>query len=313
MLKKKILLIGGYGFLGSNILKWIDENTKDVGVTVISSIRTLANHLKFSCVEEELFGDFGDCLFLQNAFVNCEYDYIFHCLTSTTPVNSNSSIIKDIESNLINTVNLLEIIKKHKSILVFFSSGGAIYGNSNSIIHTVKDIPNPVSSYGIVKNTIEQYIKLFNKLYGIKYLNLRISNPYGYFHKSKVQGFVNVAIRRLLKNEPIEIWGDGNNVKDYIFASDIPPIVFSLLEKNCINRTINIGSGQGTSLNNILDLLKKINPKIQISYKESKLHDVKDFILDIDSIRESINLTPLNVGLIKTYDWQKSEFKNQQR
>lgn len=310
MLKKKILLIGGYGFLGNNILNWIDENTKEVEVTVISSIRTQANHLKFSCVKEELFGDFGDYLFMQNAFVNCEYDYIFHCLTSTTPVNSNSSIIKDIESNLINTVNLLEIVKNHKSILVFFSSGGAIYGNSNSIIHTVDDTPNPISSYGIVKNTIEQYIKLFNKLHNLQYLNLRISNPYGYFHKSKVQGFVNVAIRRLLKNEPIEIWGDGNNVKDYIFASDIPPIIFALLEKNCINTTINIGSGQGTSINNILDLLKKVNPKIEISYKESKLHDVKDFILDIDNIRESIYLTPLEVGVIKTYDWQKKAFEN---
>jgi len=306
MLKRKILLIGGYGFLGSNILKWADNHLFDVDFTVISSIRSFSNHEKFKCVKDELFGDFGDELFLKTAFINNEYDYVFHCLTSTTPANSNSSIIKDIESNLINTIKLLEIIKHSKTIFVFFGSGGAIYGNNNSIIHKETDTPNPISSYGIVKNTIEQYIKMFHNLYGLNYLNLRISNPYGFYHKSQIQGLINVAIRKSIQNEAIEIWGDGRNVKDYIFAQDIPPVIFSLLTKELINTTVNIGSGDGTSINTILALLGDINPSLEVVYKESKLYDVKDFILDISNIKQYVQLTPLREGLIKTYDWQKS-------
>ncbi|HTN20545.1 MAG TPA: NAD-dependent epimerase/dehydratase family protein [Pelobium sp.] len=307
MPNKKILLIGGYGFLGCNILKWADDNLVDIDFTVLSSIRTITNHEKFSCVKEEFFGDFGDDLFLKNVFLNNEYDYVFHCLTATTPVNSNTAIVRDIECNLINTIRLLEIIKNTNAILVFFSSGGAIYGNSEAIKHKVDDTPRPISSYGIVKNTIEHYIRMFNNLYGLRYLILRISNPYGYFHKSKTQGLINVAIAKCLKNEPIEIWGDGENVKDYIFSQDIPPIIFSLLREKIINTTLNIGSGEGTSINLILSLIKKIHPTLQVVYRESKSHDVKDFILDINPLKDFKPATPLVTGIVNTYEWYSNK------
>ena len=78
MLNKKILLIGGYGFLGCNILKWADDNSEDIDFTVLSSIRSLNNHEKFNCVKDEFFGEFGDDLFLKNVFLNTEYDYVIH-------------------------------------------------------------------------------------------------------------------------------------------------------------------------------------------------------------------------------------------
>ncbi len=305
MMAKKILILGGYGFLGKNILHWIDNNLSNIEVSVLSSIRSAsANNDKFKCVKEEFFGDFGDTLFLKNVFLNNEYDYVFHLLTSTTPANSNSSIIRDIETNLVNTIKLLEIISSTKAILVFFSSGGAIYGNSTSILHRVGDNTNPISSYGIVKSTIEQYISVFHNLYGLNYLNLRISNPYGYFHKSKIQGVINVAINRALKNETIEVWGNGENIKDYIFAADIPPIIFSMLERGLINRTINLGSGQGTSINTILHELREIHPHLKVEYKSSKSFDVKDFILEIKEL-DGMRFTSLKEGIINTYKWYK--------
>ncbi len=301
----KILIIGGYGFLGKNILHWIDHNFSNFEISILSSIRSASsNNDKFKCVKEEFFGDFGDNLFLRNVFLNNEYDYIFHLLTSTIPANSNSSIIRDIETNLVNTIRLLEIISSTKATLVFFSSGGAIYGNGNSIVHSVGDNPNPISSYGIVKNTIEQYISVFHNLYGLKYLNLRISNPYGYFHKSKIQGVINVAINRALQNETIEIWGDGENIKDYIFAADIPPLIFSFLDRGLINRTLNLGSGQGSSINTILQELREVHPQLKVEYKASKNFDVKDFILEIKEM-EGMRITSLKEGIINTYKWYK--------
>lgn len=310
MPNKKILLIGGYGFLGCNILKWADDNLLDIDFSVLSSIRTIANHERFKCVKNEFFGDFGDDLFLKDVFLNNEYDYVFHCLTATTPVNSNTSIVRDIEANLINTIKLLEIMKNTSATLVFFSSGGAVYGNSDAIKHKVGDTPHPISSYGIVKNTIEHYIKMFHNLFGLKYLILRISNPYGYFHKSKTQGLINVAIAKCLNNEPVEIWGDGENIKDYIFAQDIPPIIFSLLEEKLINTTLNLGSGEGTSINLILSLIKEIHPTLEVNYKAGKSHDVRDFILDLECLKIKNELTPLKEGISKTYFWRQQYVNN---
>lgn len=309
MLNKKILIIGGYGFLGCNILKWADDNAVDLEFTIISSVRSMGSHEKFACVKEEFFGDFGDELFLKSAFLNKEYDYVFHCLTATTPVNSNASVIRDIESNLVNTIKLLELVKSLNSVLIFFSSGGAIYGNNSSITHSEVDTPNPISSYGIVKNTIEHYIKMYNYLFGLKYLILRVSNPYGFFHKSKTQGLINVAIAKCLKNEPIEVWGDGENVKDYIFAGDIPPIIFSILDEPNVNKTLNIGSGRGTSINKILGIVKQINPTLEVCYKDVKQHDVRDFVLNIKLIENVARLTSLEEGIKKTYDWVEKNFK----
>jgi len=308
MESKSILLIGGYGFLGCNILHWIDANSLQYKVTVLGRENDFATNGKFKCVKSEFLGDFTDSEFLTNALENSNFDYVFHCLSTSTPATSNTEIIQDIESNLIATIRLLDLLRSKKSKLVFFSSGGAIYGNSASVVHKVGDTPNPVSSYGVIKNCIEQYISVYNNLYGLKYINLRISNPYGFYHKSNVQGLINIAIRKAISKESIEVWGDGNNQKDYIFAQDIPAIIFPILEKDIQNITLNLGSGTGSSINSILKIIRNINQEISVRYKEHKAHDVPEFVLNIEKLSELIdlNLTPLDRGILKTYNWQKS-------
>ena len=311
MLKKRILLIGGHGFLGSNILSWIDSNLLPYDVSVLSR-RARTRATNFNCIKEELYGNFANREFLAKALSGRHFDYVFHCLSTTVPANSNENIVEDIESNLIATIQLLEIFKHSNSKVVFFSSGGAIYGNSKSIIHKEEDAPHPISSYGILKNCIEQYISIYHNLFGLKYINLRISNPYGPFHSSNSQGIINIAIRKTLMNEPIEIWGDGNNLKDYIFSEDIPAILFQVLEKGIENTTINIGSGHGVSLNSILDIIKKFHSELKVNYKEPRSHDVTQFVLDISALLRHVDfqLTPIESGIRKTYLWQKHEFQN---
>jgi UDP-glucose 4-epimerase len=310
MTKPKVLLIGGYGFLGSNVLKWIDDNNKYIEVVVLSSLNSKGNHFGFKCVVGEYFGDFGDYEFLSNILLANKFDYIFHCLTTSTPINSNESVINDINTNLIYTIKLLELIKESDSILIFFSSGGAIYGNSKSLIRSVNDLPNPISSYGVIKYSIENYIRMFNYIYGLKYLILRISNPYGFFHNSQTQGIINVAISKSLNGQTLEVWGNGENLKDYIFAQDIPPIIFSLLENVRLNSTFNLGSGTGTSINSIIEIINEIQPGLSIVYKGVKSHDVSQFILDVDYSDLYFDFTDLKSGIIETFSWCKGQKNN---
>jgi UDP-glucose 4-epimerase len=310
MIKCKVLLIGGYGFLGSNVLKWIDDNNKNIDVVVLSSLKSKSNHFNFKCVVSEYFGDFGDFEFLSNILFTNQFDYIFHCLTTSTPIKSNESVIDDINTNLIYTIKLLELIKNSDSVLIFFSSGGAIYGNSEYLIRSVNDLPSPISSYGVIKYSIENYIRMFNHIYGLKYLNLRISNPYGFFHNSQTQGIINVAISKSLRGGTLEVWGDGENLKDYIFAQDIPPIIFSLLDNGRVNSTFNLGSGIGTSINSIIEIINELQPGLSIVYKDAKSHDVSQFILDIDYSYLNFEFTNIKSGIIQTFSWFNDQKKH---
>ena len=308
MLEKSILLIGGNGFLGSNIMNWIDDHFTNYKVSTINRTLRRKDEQKFECLGHEFVGDFTDEQFLKEIFSNYSFDYVFHCLSTSIPATSNHNIIADVQTNLIATINLLDLLKDKKSTLIFFSSGGAIYGNSSSTVHKVGDNPYPISSYGVIKNSIEQYIHIYHRLYELQYLILRISNPYGPYHKSNVQGVINIAIRKAIAKEVIEVWGTGENLKDYIFSQDIPEIIFALLANNIVNSTINLGSGEGNSINSILNIINEFDPGLEIKYIEQKKHDVAEFVLDIVELKGliDITLTPLKEGILKTYTWQKS-------
>jgi len=129
------------------------------------------------------------------------------------------------------TINLLEICKSYKiKSIVFIFSGGAIYGASPPYIHKETDNLFPNSSYGIMKLTIEKYLKLYNHLYKLNYLCLRLSNPYGAFHLSRKQGLINIALRKGVDKKEFNVWGDGSNLKDYIYVEDVVRIIFTLLK-----------------------------------------------------------------------------------
>jgi UDP-glucose 4-epimerase len=138
---------------------------------------------------------------------------------------------------------------------------------------------------------------------------LRASNPYGEYHKSDKQGFINVVIKKILQNEKIVIWGDGTIVRDFIYVKDLGKIVALLLEKNIFNQIINIGSGKGYSVNQVLEYIAGNQPHFEIQYEASRKYDVRKIILDIDKLN-SINkfdFTDLKEGIYLTYQWCKNQ------
>ena len=167
------------------------------------------------------YGDFQNEKDYEIIFKENEIDVIIHLISTTVPSTSNENIIYDIHSNLVNTIKLLNMMRQYQiKNIVFPSSGGTIYGISKKM-HKETDPAKPICSYGVIKMTIEKYLYLYKYLYGINYLILRLSNPYGKYHKSSLQGLINVVLENILKGETIEIWGDGSVVRDYIHIEDI--------------------------------------------------------------------------------------------
>ena len=261
--------------------------------------------LSFDCVKKSYSGDFSDNLLIDNIFKEEKIDMVIHSISTTVPATSFNAKY-DVESNLIPTIGLLDCMIKHNVYdIAYISSGGAIYGNGVNK-HKESDDVFPVSSYGVVKLSIEKYLMQYSQLYGLKPLILRLSNPYGKFHYSMKQGVVNVALASAVNHQVFSIWGDGNSSKDYIFIEDFVNIMFQLIADKVNNSVVNVASGQLLSVNQIIDAVRTLNQTFKCEYKESSKLDVSNFALDNAKLRSLIGdyaFTSFKDGLEKTYKW----------
>jgi UDP-glucose 4-epimerase len=311
---KTILLLGGYGFIGTNIIKYIDDNyLEKYSVIVFDRFSKHPQNITFKCVTKSYSGDFFDALCIQKIFSNNHIDLVIHSLSATVPVFS-ENICFDIDANLKPTLELLStMINNDVNRIIYISSGGAIYGNNGKMKHCENEDVFPISSYGIVKLAIEKYLFQHYFVYGLRPLVIRLSNPYGPYHYSLKQGIVNVALENALDNTVFQVWGDGSAKKDYIFIKDFCDILFRLIEKNIFNNVFNLGSGNILNINQILYSIKNIIPLFSWEYNSANKFDVNHFELDISRLLSIIGdyyFTPFDDGLLKTLSWIKNEKYN---
>lgn len=305
---KKILLLGGFGFIGTNILKYIDENfLAHYKVVVFDRFKEHPRSLKFKCIEEVFDGDFSDNEVLRKIFIKHSFDLTIHSLSSTVPATS-KNIKYDIESNLIPTIDLLNLLVEfNNKNIIYISSGGAVYGES-LLNHKHKETDNtmPLSSYGIVKLAIEKYLYQYHHHYGLNTLILRLANPYGKYHFSTKQGVVNVALRTAIENRDFTVWGDGTALKDYIFVDDFCDILIKLIDIPFANKTINIGSGETISVLDILNNVAILKKNFNWKHLPQENFDITHFELDITELSKIIpnfQFTSFETGIKKTYEW----------
>lgn len=309
-----ILLLGGFGFIGANILKYAETLDENYRLIVFDRFPAHLDNIKFSRVDKVYAGDFSDEYLLERIFTENTIDMVLHSLSASVPSSSVDNIF-DLKFNVIPTITLLNVMKRHHvKDVVFISSGGAVYGDNNvsGDGHNEKDVLFPKSAYGISKLVIEKYLFLYADLYGFRVLITRLSNPYGPFHYSQKQGVVNIALEKAFRGEQLEIWGDGEGRKDYVYVSDFCKILFLLIERGLSGYDVlNIGSGQLLSVNEIAQTIKeRYFDSFQWNYLQTNLLDVKSFKLNLDRLRSAIGdfqFTTFEQGLELTCSWYKNE------
>lgn len=305
---KTILLVGGYGFLGVNILKYIEDSLKgNYQVIVFDKFPTNRSNLVLGCVTKSYTGDFSDPMLLERIFAENEINLVIHSLSTTVPSMSFNARY-DVESNLIPTIELLNCMERHQvKDIVYISSGGAIYGDSSSEKHKENEDVFPISSYGVVKLAIEKYLMQYSELFDFRPLILRLSNPYGPYHYSKQQGIINVAVDAALSGDPFVVWGSGDAKKDYIYVTDFVNILFALLDKGVNGMVINVGSGKLASVNEILCRIRGLVPSFVWSYGTASQYDVSQFELNMDKLHAIIgdyHFVDLDEGLKRVLEWK---------
>ena len=308
-----ILLLGGFGFIGTNILKFVESLNADYRMIVFDRFPNHLDNIKFSRVDKVYAGDFSDEYLLNKIFTENHIDVVLHSLSASVPSSSVDNIF-DLKFNVIPTITLLNVMKAHDvKNIVFISSGGAVYGD-NTVGrdgHSEEDVLFPKSAYGVSKLVIEKYLYLYSTLYDFNVLITRLSNPYGPYHYSQKQGVVNIALEKAMRGEKLEIWGDGNGKKDYIFITDFCKILFSLINKSTYQyEVLNIGSGELLSVNEIAETIKdKLVGTFEWDYRQLNNLDVSAFKLDLsklNSILGHFNFTSFDKGLDLTYAWYRN-------
>ena len=304
---KTVLILGGYGFLGTNIMKYVDEHLRQqYRFIVFDKFDKHLGGVEFKCVEMTYAGDFTDKALIESIFRDNKIDLVIHSLSTTVPVDS-ANARYDVETNLLPTLDVLALMVKYGvKDIVYISSGGAVYGTRDQKPHLESDAVYPISSYGTVKVATEKYMMQYGQLYGLRPLIVRLSNPYGAYHYSMKQGVINIAMTKALRGETLQIWGDGNDKKDYIYVEDFVDILFKLLDKGVSNQVINIGSGTLLSVNEIAEAVRTLVPSFKTEHAAAKQFDASHFELNTDKLRSLIGdyqFTSFKDGLNKTYLW----------
>jgi UDP-glucose 4-epimerase len=302
----KCVIFGGGGFIGSHVADRLLLDGHAVRIFERPRVKPYRNFDSHEQVEW-VRGDLLSARDVNEAVAGA--DVVFHAASTTLPGPSNEDPIFDIQTNLVASVQLLDAMVKHAvPRLVFISSGGTVYGPPQYLPIDERHPTEPLVSHGINKLAIEKYILLYKRLCGIKPVILRVSNPYGLRQRTRdAQGVIAVFIDRALNGLPVEIWGDGSVIRDFLYISDLAEIIARAASYSGEESVFNVSSGAGTSVNELVGLLEDVlNTRITRRFLAPRSMDVHENVLSNRLAALELGWKPkvsLRDGLVRTAAW----------
>lgn len=309
MLKKeKCLIYGGGGFIGSHLAESLLDNGYEV--TVFDKLNFSRKNISgFIDRIHIIEGDFNNEIDIKSSLKNIAF--VFHLVSSTLPASSNENPVYDAETNLISSLKLIrQSIDAGIQKVIFLSSGGTVYGIPESTPINENHSTNPICSYGIIKKTIEEYLYMYEKISGLDYSVFRLSNPYGERQNPyAAQGVIPVFVNNTIKGENINIWGNGEVIRDYIYIKDAVKVLAESLKIKSDKKIFNLSSGTGYSLNQIIELIKEVSGmKVKVDFQKGRNIDVPVNILDNSLAMRTFCWKPetdIKTGIELTYKYLK--------
>lgn len=304
MKDERAIVIGGCGFIGSNIAETLCVNNSVAVVDNLYSGKTRnIDHIK-----DKIKYFQKDIRDKELSTVVKDADVVFHTGANAFIDRSIKDPAFDAEVNIVGTINVLEACRKNDIKKIVFSSTSAIYGEPLYEPIDEKHPVNPDSPYAISKKACEYYMALYKELYGIKAVNLRYFNVYGN-RQATDAGVVSIFIDRILKKQPLYVYGNGTQTRDYIHVSDVVKAnILGATQYGVAGKTFNVGTGKCYSINDLIDILKKINSNVEVIYKEKRLGDPINSIADTKYAEKELGFkysVEFKDGIKDTYEYMK--------
>jgi len=244
MIKNKLIVVtGGAGFIGSHIA---EELSKDNDVIVIDNlyagkIENIPPNVKFIQADIRDYKSIAELI--------SQADYVFHEAALVSVVESVERPLLTEEINVLGTLNILKALSDGQGKLIFASSA-AVYGDNQNLPLKESEKPKPLSPYGITKVSAEYYCKVFYELYGVPTVSLRYFNVFGERQGyNQYAGVISIFINRALKGEPLIIYGDGKQTRDFIYVKDVVKANILAAESSRANgKVFNVARGERTTI-----------------------------------------------------------------
>lgn len=299
----KVLVTGGAGFIGSNIVRRL----LDMGHNPVL-LDNISSGYRENLISEIPFyeADVTNGEKVLQAAQGC--NVILHLAASVGNKRSIDAPINDSQINVLGTINVLEAARKHSINRVVFSSSAGIFGELKTLPIAEDHPQDPDSPYGVSKLAAEKLCLVYNKLYGMYNVCLRYFNVFGPFQRFDAYGnVIPIFANHLLKREPLLIYGDGEQTRDFVNVHDVANANIQAASMPSIKGVYNIGSGTRISINSLALLIQKASGiTTQVQYGPPRPGDVRDSLADITAAKKAFDYQPdedIYKGLLDYWSW----------
>ncbi len=315
---KNILITGGLGFIGANLAIQLVE--LGANVTLVDSLipEYGGNEFNIEPIKNRVIVNIADVRdeFSMDYLVRGR-DYLFNLAGQTSHLDSMRDPYKDLDINCRAQLSILEACRKNNPrVKIVYASTRQIYGKPDYLPVDEKHLLHPTDVNGINKMAGEWYHILYNNVYGVRAVSLRLTNTYGPRMRVKDarQTFLGIWLKRVLDEQPIEIWGDGLQLRDFNYVDDVVEAMLLAATSDEANGQIyNLGSDETINLKALAEKLIALNRggtcHIIPFPPERQAIDIGDYYSDFSRIQKRLNWTPrvnLDEGLTRTLDYYRT-------
>jgi len=288
---KKVIIFGGTGYLGTNLALSLSEKFK----VTVTGRKDVAPFLKVLLNSKNVNIEKIEIMDLRRAYSLVDQnDFIVYAVPNIQPHQVRPVFHSDFLKIIRPTEKIFEFASRSNKRVIFLSSGGSVYGDGSSGAHSEDSHPRPIDQYGRFKLRLDNSLIHLNSKFNSNNVILRVANPYGgTFDSFFKQGFINSVIRNIKSGHKVEVWGNGNQIRDFIYIEDFINLVSSILGKESAGGIFNCGTGKGYSLREIIKIFEDIIiSKIDIKFVDTYREKIESNILNINKSMNHFNWSP---------------------
>ncbi|EOO23290.1 hypothetical protein ICM_05660 [Bacillus cereus BAG1X2-3] len=287
---KKIMITGGCGFIGTQVIKKLLTSEEALEIYVIDNLSTGYYSSSLFRNVHFFWGDIRDER--SKKYINdVAPDYMIHLAAQISVEGSVNNPLNDAAVNIMGSLNIIDACRRIPNFQNFvFASSAAVYGNNINIPLKEQELNFPTSPYGQSKSVIEDYLALYHKLYNFPYTTLRFANVYG--HKRKGEDVISIFYKNLVAGKTPHVFGDGYQTRDYIYIDDIANALVTALDIKR-NTCFNVSTNEKTTIIQVLNYLNLIlGTNVQPELLPPRLGDLRDSMLSNEKILLETNWRP---------------------
>lgn len=295
----RAIVTGGAGFIGSHIADAVPES-----VVIDSLYKGRAERLDDRRLEKV---DIRDSEALRRIFADVRPTHVFHLAAQADVRVSVDDPVLDAQVNILGTINVLEAAREHGAKIVFASTGGALYGESESPPSSESALKAPEAPYGTAKLCAEEYLRLWNRLHGTEHVVLRLANVFGPRQDPAGEaGVVSIFSGKAHRGERPTVFGDGAQTRDYVYVGDVVAAFLAAAER-AGGGEWNIGTGRETSVLRLIELTAQASGReLPPIFAAARPGELQRSCLDASAAERDLGFsarTSIEDGLRRVYAW----------